>query len=107
MPPISQMKYDSPRTVTSVITAIDRRLVLGMASGTTISENSWAVINGLGNANGLAYVVTVATGGTQTTLKFPYDLGTVTLSTGTLTPLIPYVRVTGSVISGTDSNFAV
>jgi len=108
MPPISQMKYGAARTVTSVITAIDRRLVLGMASGTTISENSWAVLNGLGNANGLAYVVTVATGGTQTTLKFPYDLSTVTsVGTATLTPLIPYVRVTGAVISGTDSNFAV
>jgi len=108
MPPISQMKYGATRTVTSVITAIDRSLVLGMASGTTISENSWAVLNGLGNANGLAYVVSVATGGTQTTLKFPYDLGAVTsVGTATLTPLIPYVRLTGAVISGTDSNFAV
>ena len=108
MPPISQMKYGAARTVTSVITAIDRRLVLGMASGTTILENSWAVLNGLGNANGLAYVVTVATGGTQTTLKFLYDLGTVTsVGTATLTPLTPYVQVTGAVISGTDSNFAV
>ena len=108
MPPISQMKYGAARTVTSVITAIDRRLVLGMAGGITISENSWAVLNGLGNANGLAYVVSVATGGTQTTLKFPYDLSTVTsVGTATLTPLIPYVRVTGAVISGTDSNFAV
>jgi hypothetical protein len=108
MPPTSQMKYGAARTVTSVITAIDRSLVLGMASGTTISENSWAVLNGLGNANGLAYVVSVATGGSQTTLKFPYDLGPVTsVGTATLTPLIPYVRVTGAVISGTDANFAV
>jgi hypothetical protein len=108
MPPTSQMKYGAPRVVSSVITAIDRSLVLGMSSGTTISENSWAVLNGLGSANGLAYVVSVATGGSQTTLKFPYNLGDVTsVGTATLTPLIPYVRVTGAVISGADFNFAV
>lgn len=107
MPPVSQMKYGVPRSVTSVITAVDRRLVLAMASGTTLSENSWAMLNGLGNANGLAYVVSVATGGSQTTLKFPYDLGTVTsVGTASLTPLVPYVRVTGATISGTDASFA-
>jgi hypothetical protein len=108
LPPVSAMKYGAVRSVASVMTAMDRSLVLAMASGTTISENSWAVLDGLGNANGLAYVVTVATGGSQTTLKFPYDLGTVTsVGTATLTPLISYVRVTGAVISGTDANFAV
>jgi len=108
LPPVSAMNFGVVRSVTSVMTVMDRRLVLAMASGTTISENSWAVLDGLGNANGLAYVVTVATGGTQTTLKFPYDLGTVTsVGTATLTPLIPYVQVTGAVISGTDANFAV
>jgi hypothetical protein len=108
MPPVSQMKYGASRNVTSVLTVIGRRLELAMASGTTISQNSWAVLNGLGNANGLAYVVSVATGGSQTTLKFPYNLGSVTsVGTATLTPLIPYARMTGAVISGTDSNFAV
>jgi hypothetical protein len=54
----------------------------------------------------VAYVVTVATGGTRTTLKFPYNLGTVTSNgAATLTPLVPYVRVTGATITGTDASF--
>jgi hypothetical protein len=54
----------------------------------------------------VAYVVTVTTGGTRTTLKFPYNLGTVTSNgAATLTPLVPYVRVSGATITGTDASF--
>ncbi|NDD53080.1 hypothetical protein EBZ39_04235 [bacterium] len=106
LPQAEAMKSAAPRSVTSVVTAVDRRLVLALGSGVTISDNSWCMLSGLGKADGLAYVVTVATGGTQTTLKFPFDLGSVTTTAAaTLAPLIPYVRVTGATITGTDASF--
>ena len=106
MPPATSMKSAAARTVTSVVTALDRRMELALGSGTTISDNSWCILSGLGKADGVAYVVTVATGGTRTTLKFPYNLGTVTSNgAATLTPLVPYVRVTGATITGTDASF--
>jgi hypothetical protein len=107
LPPTTNMQAAAARTVTSVVSSGSRTLVLNLGSGTTISENSWALLTNLGKASGLAYVVSVLTAGSQTTLKFPFNTGTIaTTGAATLTPLIPYVRVTGATISGTDASFA-
>jgi len=106
LPPLDLMKSASARSVTSVISQSDRSLTLQLSSGYTMSDNSWAYLNGLGSADGLAYVATVASGGTQATCKLlAKSEYIVAVSASNLTPLIPYVQVTGAVVSGSDANY--